>query len=56
MTEPIEAAKIDEKVEEEVKEMEVELGADVEKMTDEVGAVEDVPSPDNMDVEGEING
>jgi len=56
IAEPIEAAKLEEKVEEDVKEMEKELGADVEEMTSEIGAVEDVPSPDNMETEGEING
>jgi len=63
MTEPLAEAKKDEKIEEEAKEMEKELGGVTEEMigTSENG-VEDVPSPEDLKEEGvkeaeeEING
>ena len=56
MTEPLDEAKKDEVVEQVAKEMEKELGANIEEMTQEKGAVESVPSPDSMSEEGIVNG
>jgi len=56
LTEPLEEAKIDEKVEREAKEMEKELGGGVGEMTVEKGAVESVPSPENIGGEEVNNG
>lgn len=55
MTEPMSEAKIDEKVEQEAKEMEHELGAEATEMTSG-GGVEAVPSPEDAVEEGMPNG
>lgn len=61
MVEPLAEAKVDEKVSEEAREMEAELGGAEQDMTNE-GGVEDVPSPEDLKEEGvaaaeeEING
>ncbi len=47
MVEPLADAKIDEKVEQDAKEMEQELGGESNEMTNE-GGVEDVPSPEDL--------
>lgn len=56
MTEPLDEARKDEKAEIAAKEMEKELGANIEEMTQEKGAVESVPSPDSLSEEGVVNG
>lgn len=55
MVEPIKEAEAEEKVEEEAKEMEKELGGTEDLPTGEAGMAE-VPNPDNVPAEGEING
>ena len=56
LTEPLEEAKIDEKVERVAKEMEKELSGSIGNITQEKGVIESVPSPDNVGGEEVING
>jgi hypothetical protein len=62
MTESLAEAKKDEKIEEEAKEMEAELGATADGMTDGGGAHEvpapgeDIEEPLDSDLEGDKNG
>ena len=51
MVEPLADARIDEKVEQDAKELEKELGGETNEMTSE-GGVEDVPSPEDLKEEG----
>ena len=54
MVEPLSAAKADEKIEEQAKEMEKELGA--EGVVTKEGGVEEVPAPGEAAMGGEVNG